>query len=147
MAWLGGDQELALSSSEILGIKIVLVLKEEFSFLSSLLWAAEIQTFDFLIYRRSVITHIDIANLCAEWTPCLALSVVLTGTGNESTVFFPSRGCDHSPAVCAQVSVGLIWIGLMFDSESEPLVELGTCCSVNRNWVWGCRVWVSILQY
>lgn len=66
MARLGGDQELALSSSEILSIKIVLVLKEEFSFLSSLLWAAEIQTFDFLIYRRSVITHIDIANLCAE---------------------------------------------------------------------------------
>lgn len=54
-------------------------------------------------------------------------------TGNESAVFFPSRGCDHSPAVCAQVSVALIWIGLMFDRESEPLVKFGTCYSVNRN--------------
>lgn len=39
----------------------------ELSFLFSLLWAAEIQTSGFFFMcRGSVITRIDIANLCAE---------------------------------------------------------------------------------
>lgn len=33
--------------------------------------------------------------------------------------------------------MGLIWIGLMFDSESEPLVKLGTCCSVKSETEFG----------
>lgn len=39
---MGGGQEAVLP--ETLSIKIVIVLKEELSFLCSLLWAAEIQT-------------------------------------------------------------------------------------------------------
>lgn len=42
MAWMGGEQEPMLSSPETLSTKFVPVLKEEVSFLSSLLWAAEI---------------------------------------------------------------------------------------------------------
>lgn len=54
---MGGEQEPVLSSPETLSTKNVLTLKEEVSFLSSLLWAAELEISVFcLIYRGSVIT-------------------------------------------------------------------------------------------